>query len=75
MSRISRTWRRASRASNRGSGPAVQRAYADLGALDAARGDLTALMRQDEQIAEEYDQELAARQAQVDAAIAAGSAA
>jgi hypothetical protein len=56
-------------------GPAVQRAYADLGVLDAARGDLTALMRQDEQIAEEYDQELAARQAQVDAAIAAGSAA
>ena len=42
-----------------------------MGVLDAARGDLTTLMRRDEQIAEEYDQELTApRQAEVDAAIA-----
>jgi hypothetical protein len=51
----------------------VQRAYADLGVLDAAKGDLTALMRQDEQIAEEYDRELAARRAEVAAAIAGGA--
>ncbi len=51
-------------------GGTVQRAYADMGVLDAARGDLTTLMRRDEQIAEEYDQELTARQAEVDAAIA-----
>lgn len=49
----------------------VQQAYADIGILDAAKSDLTALMRRDEQIAEEYDQEVAARKAEVDAAIAA----
>jgi hypothetical protein len=38
--------------------------------LDAARGNRTALMRQDEQIAEEHDNELAARRAEVDTAIA-----
>ena len=54
-------------------GAKVQQAYADMGVLDAAKGDLTALMRQDEEIAEEYDRELAARRAEVDAAIAGGS--
>ncbi len=54
-------------------GPKVQHAYADMGVLDAAKGDLTALMRQDEQIAEEYDKELAARHAEVDAAISEGA--
>jgi hypothetical protein len=48
----------------------VQRAYADMAVLDAARGNLTALMRHDEQIAEEHDNELAARRAEVDAATA-----
>ena len=52
----------------------VQRAFTDIGVLDAAQGDLTALMRQDERIAEEYDKELAARRAEVNAAIAAGGA-
>jgi hypothetical protein len=52
-------------------GPKVQRAYADMGVLDAAKGDLTALMRQDEQIAEDYDAEVAARRAEIAAAISA----
>jgi hypothetical protein len=52
----------------------VQRAYADLGVLDAAKTDLEALMRDDEEIAERVDREkyaadLAARRAEVDAAI------
>src|SRR5690242_559889 len=56
-------------------GPKVQHAYADLGVLDAANTDLESLMRDDERIAEEVDQqkyaaELDARRAEVDAAIA-----
>jgi P-aminobenzoate N-oxygenase AurF len=54
-------------------GGKVQRAYADMGVLDAASGDLTALMRQDEQIAEEYERDLATRRAEVDAAITGGA--
>ncbi len=54
-------------------GPKVQRAYADLGVLDAAGSDLEALMRDDEDIAErveaEHAAEFAARKAEVDAAI------
>jgi hypothetical protein len=54
-------------------GEKVQRAYADLGVLDAADSDLEALMRDDENIAErierEHAAEVAARQAEVDAAI------
>jgi hypothetical protein len=61
-------------------GPKVQHAYADLGVIDAAQSDLDALMRDDEQIAEQVDAqrdaaELAARQAEVDAAMAEGAAA
>ena len=56
-------------------GEKVQRAYTDLGVLDAADSDLEALMRDDENIAErierEHTAEFAARQAEVDAAIAA----
>jgi hypothetical protein len=55
-------------------GAKVQQAYADMGVLDAAKGDLTALMRQDEEIAADYDKEVAARRAEVDAAIAGGAA-
>jgi hypothetical protein len=54
----------------------VQHAYADLGVLDAAATDLDALMRDDEDIAERVDEEkakyaaeMAARRAEVDAAI------
>jgi hypothetical protein len=60
-------------------GPKVRRAYADLGVLNAADSDLDALMRNDEQIAEQVDQdklaaaELASRQAEVDEAVAQGS--
>ena len=59
-------------------GPKVQRAYVDLGVLDAADTDLEALMRQDEEIAEKVDAdkyaaELAGRQAEVDAAIKVGA--
>jgi hypothetical protein len=54
-------------------GEKVQRAYADLGVLDAASTDLEALMRDDENIAErleaEHAAEFAARRAEVDAAI------
>ncbi len=58
-------------------GPRVQHAYADLGVLDAATVDLDAVMREDEQIAERVDEEryaaeLAARHAEVDAAITDG---
>jgi hypothetical protein len=60
-------------------GPKVQRAYADLGVLDAAASDLEALMRDDEDIAErleaEHAAEFAARQAEVDAAITDAEAA
>jgi hypothetical protein len=60
-------------------GPQVQRAYLDLGVLDASKTDLEALMRQDEEIAEKVDAdkyaaELAARQAEVNTAISAGAA-
>lgn len=54
-------------------GEKVQKAYADMGVLEAAKGDLTALMRQDEEIAEEYDRELAARRTEVADAITLGS--
>ena len=55
-------------------GPKVQRAYTDLGVLDAAQTDLEALMRDDERIAEEvdrrkYEAELSARRDEVHAAI------
>jgi len=60
-------------------GPKVQRAYADLGVLDAASSDLEALMRDDEDIAErleaEHAAEFAARKAEVDAAIGSAEAA
>jgi len=56
-------------------GAKVQRAYADLGVLDAAKTDLEALMADDERIAEEvdrrkYEAELAARREEVHTAIA-----
>jgi hypothetical protein len=59
-------------------GPKVQRAYVDLGVMDAAQTDLDALMSQDEEIAEKVDAEkyaaeLAGRQNEVAAAISAGS--
>jgi hypothetical protein len=53
-------------------GDKVQKAYADMGVLDNAKADLTALMRQDEEIAEEYDKELAARKSEVEDAITLG---
>jgi hypothetical protein len=58
-------------------GQKVQRAYTDLGVIDAAQSDLEALMRADEQIAEKLDAEkyaaeLAVRQAEVDTAISHG---
>jgi hypothetical protein len=60
-------------------GPKVRSAYTDLGVIDAAQTDLEALMRDDEEIAEKVDAqkyaaELAARQAEVDQAIAQGVA-
>jgi hypothetical protein len=59
-------------------GPKVQRAYVDLGVMDAAQTDLDALMRQDEEIAEKVDAEkyateLTARQSEVATAINAAS--
>ena len=59
-------------------GPKVRHAYTDLGVIDAAKTDLEALMRDDEEIAERVDEEkhaaeLAARQGEVDAAIADGA--
>ena len=59
-------------------GEKVQAAYADMGVLDNAKADLTALMRQDEEIAERYDQEkhdreIAARQQEVHEAITLGA--
>jgi hypothetical protein len=61
-------------------GPKVQRAFADLGVIDAAKSDLDALMRADEEIAdrvdeEKYAAEIAARQAEVDEAVTQGAAA
>ena len=60
-------------------GPKVQRAYTDLGVIDAADSDLEALMRADEEIAERVDEEkyaaeLAVRRAEVDDAMAEGAA-
>ncbi|HEX6518606.1 MAG TPA: ferritin-like domain-containing protein [Streptosporangiaceae bacterium] len=58
-------------------GEKVRRAYADLGVLDAAGTDLESLMRDDEDQAErierEHAAELAARQAEVGAAIEDGA--
>ncbi len=59
-------------------GEKVQKAYADMGVLDAAKSDLGVLMKQDEDIAEEIDrkkheEELAVRHAEVHAAIADGA--
>ncbi|HET7013783.1 MAG TPA: ferritin-like domain-containing protein [Streptosporangiaceae bacterium] len=56
-------------------GPKVRHAFADLGVLSAADGDLEQLMAADEQLAEKIDEEkyaaeLAARKAEVDEAIA-----
>jgi len=56
-------------------GPKVQHAYADLGVIEAANTDLEVLMRGDEELAEQIDEqkyaaELAARHAEVGAAIA-----
>jgi len=56
-------------------GPKVQHAYADLGVLEAADSDLEVLMRADEELAEKIDNEkyaaeFAARQGEVDEAIA-----
>jgi P-aminobenzoate N-oxygenase AurF len=56
-------------------GEKVQRAYTDLGVLEAGDSDLEALMRDDEDIAErverEHAAEFTARKAEVDAAIGA----
>jgi para-aminobenzoate N-oxygenase AurF len=56
-------------------GPKVRHAFADLGVIGAADGDLEQLMAADEQLAEKIDEEkyaaeLAARKAEVDEAIA-----
>src|SRR5580658_5938878 len=60
-------------------GPKVQGAFAELGVLDAASGDLDALMRDDEDIAERVEREqaseMAARVTEVEAAITDGSSA
>ena len=59
-------------------GPKVRHAYADLGVLDAAKSDLDALMRDDEEIAERMDAEqgaeFAARAEEVHDAITEGAA-
>ena len=58
-------------------GPKVQRAYVDLGVIDAATSDLEALMRDDEDTADrlerEHAAEFAARRQEVDAAITSGA--
>ena len=56
-------------------GPKVQHAYVDLGVIEAADSDLEALMRADEELAEKIDNEkyaaeVAARQSEVNEAIA-----
>jgi hypothetical protein len=56
----------------------LRQAYADMGVLDCARADLEALMRNDEQIAEQLDAqrfaaEEAARAEEVDQVIADGA--
>ncbi len=58
-------------------GPKVQKAYADMGVLDRAGVDLGALMKADEDIAENLDRERAAivaRKAQINETITAGMA-
>jgi hypothetical protein len=59
-------------------GTRVRSAFADLGVLDAASSDLEALMKDDEDIAERVEREqaaeMAARQAEVDAAVEDGAA-
>jgi hypothetical protein len=59
-------------------GPKVQHAYADLGVIDAADGDLEVLMRSDEEIADrmeaEHAAELSARRQEVEAVIAGEAA-
>jgi P-aminobenzoate N-oxygenase AurF len=55
-------------------GPKVQHAYTDLGVIEAADSDLEVLMRADEELAEQIDEqkyaaEVAARQAEVSRAI------
>jgi len=56
----------------------MQRVYADLGVLDLARQDLEALMRRDEEVAEQLDRDQAAaeqaRRAEVDQVIASAAA-
>ena len=58
-------------------GPKVRQAYVNLGVLEAADGDLDAVMRDDEQVADrleaEHAAELAARKVEVDAAISSGA--
>ena len=58
-------------------GPKVQRAYVDLGVIDAASSDLEALMRDDEDTADrlerEHAAEFSARRQEVDAAITSGA--
>jgi hypothetical protein len=61
-------------------GPKIRRAYTDLGVIDAANASLDDLMRADEEMADRIDAEkhaaeIAARQGEVDAAIAQGAAA
>ncbi len=59
-------------------GDKVQKAYADMGVLDMAGIDLNALMKQDEDIAEQVDREkaeLAASSVAVEQTIAVGAGA
>jgi hypothetical protein len=61
-------------------GPKVRHAFADLGVLGAADGDLDSLMRADEDVAEridneKYEAEFAARRSEVDAVIAEAASA
>jgi hypothetical protein len=59
-------------------GPKVQKAFVDLGVIDAASSDLEALMRDDEEVADrmerEHAAELTAREEEVAAAIADATA-
>jgi hypothetical protein len=58
-------------------GPKVQHAYVDLGVIDAAAGDLTVLMRNDEETADrlerEHAAEFAARRQEVDGVISSAA--
>ncbi|OPC82523.1 aminobenzoate oxygenase [Embleya scabrispora] len=59
-------------------GDGVRSAYESMGVLDHAKSDLLALMRQDEEIADQYDKaraatELATRKAEIDAAMELGT--